>query len=100
MGDEDGEAGYFNFDNQPGKRQKINAVDKHSKYIVKAADPTWEPGKKIKAGALDGITREEIDKSLTVTNGQYGETFKRGFDMKLQLGKRYIERFQKSGVRR
>ena len=26
---------------------------------------------------------EEIDKSLTVTNGQYGETFKRGFDMKL-----------------
>ncbi len=50
---------------------------------AKAADPTWEPGKKIKAGALDGITREEIDKSLTVTNGQYGETFKRGFDMKL-----------------
>lgn len=50
---------------------------------AKAVDPTWEPGKKIKAGALDGITREEIDKSLTVTNGQYGETFKRGFDMKL-----------------
>ena len=32
---------------------------------------------------MDGYTREEIDKSLTVTNGQYGETFKRGFDMKL-----------------
>lgn len=51
--------------------------------VARAADPTWESGKKIKAGALDGITREEIDKSLTVTNGQYGETFKRGFDMKL-----------------
>lgn len=50
--------------------------------VARAADPTWESGKKIKAGALDGITREEIDKSLTVTNGQYGETFKRGFDMK------------------
>lgn len=39
MGDEDGEAGYFNFDNQPGKRKKINAVDKHSKYIVKIFAP-------------------------------------------------------------
>ena len=38
---------------------------------------------KIKAGALDGITREQIDKSLTVTMGQYGEIFKRGFDLKL-----------------
>lgn len=50
---------------------------------AKAADSTWKPGKEIKAGALDGITREDIDKSLTVTMGQYGETFKRGFDMKL-----------------
>ncbi len=50
---------------------------------AKAADPTWKPGKEIKTGALDGITREEIDNSLTVTMGQYGETFKRGFDMKL-----------------
>ena len=50
---------------------------------AKAADPTWKPGKDIKPGALDGITREAIDKTLTVTMGQYGETFKRGFDMKL-----------------
>ena len=50
---------------------------------AKAADPTWKPGKAIKAGALDGITREQIDKSLTVTMGQYGEIFKRGFDLKL-----------------
>ena len=50
---------------------------------AKAADPTWKPGKTIKAGALDGITREQIDKSLTVTMGQYGEIFKRGFDLKL-----------------
>jgi hypothetical protein len=40
-------------------------------------------GKTVKAGALDGITREQIDKSLTVTMGQYGEIFKRGFDLKL-----------------
>ena len=38
---------------------------------------------KSKLGALDGITREQIDKSLTVTMGQYGEIFKRGFDLKL-----------------
>ena len=50
---------------------------------AKAADPTWKPGKAIKAGALEGITREQIDKSLTVTMGQYGEIFKRGFDLKL-----------------
>ena len=50
---------------------------------AKAADPTWKPGKEIKAGALDGITREAIDKSLTVTMGQYGETFQRGVDIKL-----------------
>lgn len=50
---------------------------------VKAADPNWKPGMKIKEGALDGITRESIEKSLTKTMGQYGETFKRGFDMKL-----------------
>jgi hypothetical protein len=48
---------------------------------AKAADPSWEPGKQIKAGALDGITRESIDTSLVKTNGQYGETFKRGLDI-------------------
>jgi hypothetical protein len=30
---------------------------------------------------LDGITREAIDTSLVKTNGQYGETFKRGLDI-------------------
>jgi hypothetical protein len=48
---------------------------------AKAADPSWEPGKQIKAGALDGITREAIDTSLVKTSGQYGETFKRGLDI-------------------
>lgn len=48
---------------------------------AKAADPSWEPGKQIKAGALDGITREAIDQSLVKTNGQYGETFSRGLDI-------------------
>jgi hypothetical protein len=48
---------------------------------AKAADSSWEPGKQIKAGALDGITRESIDTSLVKTNGQYGETFTRGLDV-------------------
>ncbi len=50
---------------------------------VKAADPAWKPGKDIPAGALDGITRESIEKSLVKTQGQYGETFTRGLDLKL-----------------
>lgn len=50
---------------------------------VKAADPSWKPGKKIPEGALDGITREAIDKSLTVINEAYGETFQRGLDLRL-----------------
>lgn len=50
---------------------------------VKAADPTWKPGKKIPAGALDGITREAIDKSLVKTQGQYGETFTKGIDLRI-----------------
>ena len=31
---------------------------------VKAADPTWQPGKPIPSGALDGVTRESVEKSL------------------------------------
>ena len=50
---------------------------------VKAADPSWKPGKQIPAGALDGITRESIEKSLVKTQGQYGETFTRGMDVRL-----------------
>jgi hypothetical protein len=50
---------------------------------AKAADSSWEPGKQIKAGALDGITREAIDTSLVKTNGQYGETFTRGLDIEV-----------------
>lgn len=32
---------------------------------AKAADPTWKAGKPIKAGALDGITRETIEVNLS-----------------------------------
>lgn len=31
---------------------------------AKAADPTWKPGKHIKQGALDGITRETVEANL------------------------------------
>ena len=31
---------------------------------AKAADPTWTAGKPIKAGALDGITRESVESQL------------------------------------
>lgn len=50
---------------------------------VKSVDPTWKPGMDIPAGALDGVTRESIDKSLVKTQGMYGETFTRGVDLKL-----------------
>ncbi len=50
---------------------------------AKAADPSWKPGMKIPNGALDGITRESIDKSLVKTKGQYGETFTRGMDLRV-----------------
>lgn len=32
---------------------------------AKAADPTWKAGKPIKAGALDGITRETVEANLS-----------------------------------
>ena len=32
---------------------------------AKAADPTWKAGKPIKAGALDGITRENVESNLS-----------------------------------
>lgn len=44
---------------------------------VKKQTPEWEPGKKIPAGALDTITRESIDNSLTKERGQYGEVLVR-----------------------
>lgn len=36
---------------------------------VKAADPTWKPGKPIPSGALDNITRESVDNSLVKSGG-------------------------------
>lgn len=43
----------------------------------KAADPKWELGKSIPAGALDNVTRESVDSMLVKSNGQYGETLVR-----------------------
>ena len=48
---------------------------------AKAADSGWKPGKPIKEGTLDGITRESVERYLVKTNGQYGETFKKGLDI-------------------
>lgn len=43
----------------------------------KNADPKWEIGKDIPAGALDGITRESIDNVLIKGHGEFGETLER-----------------------
>lgn len=43
----------------------------------KKADPKWELGKDIPAGALDGVTRESIDSCLVKGRGEYGETLER-----------------------
>lgn len=48
------------------------------------ADPSWQPGKSIPAGALNNVTRESIDNSLVKVQGEYGETFvRRGFDIQV-----------------
>ena len=43
----------------------------------KNADPKWEIGKDIPAGALNGITRESIDNVLIKGHGEFGETLER-----------------------
>ena len=43
----------------------------------KNADPKWEIGKDIPAGALDGVTRESIDNVLVKGHGEFGETLER-----------------------
>ena len=46
-------------------------------YACKNADPKWEIGKDIPAGALNGITRESIDNVLIKGHGEFGETLER-----------------------
>lgn len=41
---------------------------------AKAADPTWECGKPIKAGALDGITRETVESYLRKSGNSLVQT--------------------------
>ena len=43
----------------------------------KRVDSKWELGKDIPKGALDGITRESIDNTLTKSKSEYGETLVR-----------------------
>lgn len=40
------------------------------KDAVKAIDPKWEEGRSIPAGALDKITRESVEASLSQSNGK------------------------------
>jgi hypothetical protein len=48
---------------------------------AKQADSSWEIGKPIPSGALDGITRESVDASLVKSSDQYGEVLTRGLDI-------------------
>jgi hypothetical protein len=48
---------------------------------AKQADSSWEIGKPIPSGALDGITRESVDTSLVKSSGQQGEVLTRGLDI-------------------
>jgi hypothetical protein len=48
---------------------------------AKQADSSWEIGKPIPSGALDGITRESVDASLVKSSGQQGEVLTRGLDI-------------------
>lgn len=38
---------------------------------AKAADPTWEIGKPISSGALDGITRESVESTLSKSGSSF-----------------------------
>lgn len=58
-------------------QQYENAYRQAMYDACKAKDPKWDLGKPLPAGALDGITRESIDKSLVKGNGEYGETLTR-----------------------
>ena len=47
---------------------------------AKAADPTWKVGKPIKAGALDGITRESVEAGLRKSGNSLAQS---SVDMKI-----------------
>jgi hypothetical protein len=48
---------------------------------AKQADSSWEIGKPVPSGALDGITRESVDTSLIKSSGQQGQVLTRGLDI-------------------
>ncbi len=64
---------YTNLYRKMDKNDRLAAGNTLSQYeraytqafvdAVKAADPTWKPGKAIPSGALDGITRESVENS-------------------------------------
>ena len=65
---------YTDLHRKTGKNDRLKAGYTLSQYekaytqafiaAAKAADPTWTAGKPIKAGALDGITRESVESQL------------------------------------
>ncbi|MBQ2882937.1 MAG: DUF3879 family protein [Alphaproteobacteria bacterium] len=66
---------YTDLHRKMGKNNRLAAGYTLSQYekaytqafieAAKAADPTWKAGKPIKAGALDGITRENVESNLS-----------------------------------
>lgn len=71
---------YTNLYRQTAKNDRLAAGNTLRQYeraytqafadAVKAVDPKWEPGKAVPSGALDGITRESIERSLVKTGGK------------------------------
>lgn len=65
---------YTDLHRKTNKSDRLKAGNTLSRYekaytqafiaAAKAADPTWTAGKPIKAGALDGITRESVESQL------------------------------------
>ena len=52
-------------------RQYHLAYAQAFKSAIKAVDPTWDYGKAIPSGALDGITRESVESQLACQKRQY-----------------------------
>lgn len=55
------------YGNRAGKTG--SSINKNSKQYkaAKKADPGWKVGKAIKPGALDGVTREDVERNMNIS---------------------------------
>ena len=52
---------------------------------IKAVDPTWDYGKAIPSGALDGITRESVESQLNKSGNTFVKKTSSGSTLDIQI---------------